>query len=527
MKKWNQKITLFFVLLLSTMIILSSCVKTTSQSSDSSSDTKTTTSETTQAKEEKKEPVTITYMTTEHGSWPITNDTPVLKKIEELIGVRIEFIPLSADSAEQKINTVFASGDMPDCMNLSISQINKYGSKAFVALDDYIENSMPNVKKLADADYRMAIMNLDGHIYGIPLYGINRINRGLVMRGDLLEKYNLEKPKTIADLENVLRVFKQNNPDSIPLGVQPSFRGTLLPVYQPAFGLHFDTTLSIIDGKMVLNATTENYKEMISWLARLYADDLLDQEYIVRSLASWEENIGLQKMLSFTGFFTRSDMLNNTALKDTSAYLTCIPPLEGPNGDKGAPSYSLVNTSYNTAITKSCKNIDAAVKYIDFLFSDEGRILTSWGIEGVHHTVNEKGERQLTDEYKDAISDYAIAAKIGINQQMFPRYWDPEFQYAAAGPQTREAIKFLEGLYIDPLPTLSYTEDTLNEMSEIWATLGTYIEEYTHNVITGKDSISNWDKFQEGIKQYKGDRYIELVNEAYNRYLEKYKEIKK
>lgn len=526
MEKLHQKITLILVLVLSAMIILSGCAQTTGKSSGSSD--KTTTSETTQTQTQtKKEPVTITYMTVEHGSWSITNDTPVLKKIEELIGVRIEFIPLSADSAEQKINTVFASGDMPDCMNLSISKINRYGSKAFIALDDYIENSMPNVKKLADADYRMAIMNLDGHIYGIPLYGINRINKGLVMRGDLLEKYNLEKPKTIAEFENVLRIFKQNDPDSIPLGVQPSFRGTLLPVYQPAFGLHCDTALSIIDGKMVLNATTENYKELISWMAKLYADGLLDQEYIVRSLASWEENIGLQKMLSFTGYLTRSDMLNNTALKDTGAYLTCIPPLEGPNGDKGAPSFSLVNTNYNTAITKSCKNVDAAVKYIDFLFSDEGRILTSWGIEGVHHIVNEKGERELVDEYKAALSDYSVAAKIGINQQMFPRYWDPEFQYAAAGPQTREAMKFLEGLYIDPLPTLSYTEDERNEISEIWATLGTYIEEYTHNVITGKDSIENWNKFQEGIKQYKGDRYIELVNQAYKRYLEKYEELKK
>ena len=517
MKKQYPKIALVLVLVLTALVAMSGCTsKGNTNPATNDSAGKTDDAQT----KEKPKPVTITYMTTEHGSWPLNQDTPVLKKIEETIGVRVEFIPLSSDSAEQKINTVFASGEMPDCMNLGIAKINQYGAKAFVALDEYIENSMPNVKKLADAKYKMSVMNSDDHIYGIPLYGINQIQMGLVLRGDLLEKYNLEKPKTIDDYEKVLRAFKNGDPNCIPVGTQPSFKGTLIPAYSPSFGLH-QARMTIIDGKMVLNAATDNYKELITWLARLYADGLLDQEYVVRSLASWEENIGLKVITGFTGYFARSDMLNNGVLKDSGAYMTCIPPLEGPHGAKGSPAYAKVNTGYNTAVTKSCKNVDAAVKYIDFLFSDEGRILTAWGIEGEHFTKNAKGERELID--KAVYSDFTAAAKIGINQQMFPRYWDPEFQMAAVGPQVREALGFLKGLYVEPLPNLNYSPEALQETSEIWATLETYIDEYTHNVITGKDSISNWDNFQNDIKKYKGDRYMELVNEAYSQYAAKLK----
>lgn len=513
MSKLFAKKSLVLGLVLILLTVMASCGTTEGNTVTNNNSTAKT--ENTQEKET-TEPVTITYMTVEHSNWPITQDTPVLKKIEETIGVKVEFIPLSEDSAEQKINTVFASGEMPDCMNLSIAIINQYGPKAFVALDEYIEDSMPSIKKLADTKYKMSIMNPDGHIYGIPTYGVNQYRYGIVLRGDLLEKYNLEKPKTIDEYEKVLRVFKDGDPNCIPVGTQPSFKGTLIPTYSPSFGLHFDR-MTIIDGKMVLNATTDNYKEMIMWLAKLYADKLLDQEYVVRSSASWEENIGLKVLTGFTGFYLRSDALNNGVLKDSSAYMTCIPPLEGPDGAKGAPSYPIINTSYNTAITKNCKNIDAAVKYINYLFSDEGRILTTWGIEGETFTTNANGEHELID--KSLYTDLAADAKIGINQYIFPRCLDAEWNLKAAGPQLAEAIGFLKGLYVDPLPNLNYTTEALQEKSEIWTTLETYIDEYTHNVITGKDSISNWNNFQEGIKKYKGDRYMELVNEAYTQYL--------
>jgi hypothetical protein len=41
---------------------------------------------------EKTGSVIITYLTAEHGSWPIIQDTPMLKEIKETIGVGVEFI---------------------------------------------------------------------------------------------------------------------------------------------------------------------------------------------------------------------------------------------------------------------------------------------------------------------------------------------------------------------------------------------------------------------------------------------------
>ena len=47
---------------------------------------------------------------------------------------------------------------------------------------------------------------------------------------------------------------------------------------------------------------------------------------------------------------------------------------------------------WGIGITKSCKDPVRAVKFLDWICSDEGQILLNWGIEGVNYYYDENGK---------------------------------------------------------------------------------------------------------------------------------------
>ncbi len=53
---------------------------------------------------------------------------------------------------------------------------------------------------------------------------------------------------------------------------------------------------------------------------------------------------------------------------------------------------------WGIGITKSCKDPVRAVRFLDWICSDEGQILLNWGIEGVNYYYDENGKRCITEE---------------------------------------------------------------------------------------------------------------------------------
>ena len=85
----------------------------------------------------KTEIVVLKYLTPEHPNWPITDDTPILKIIEEKTGVKINYIAVPSANYTEKFNMTMASGELPDLMHNSISVINEYANKkVFIPIDD-------------------------------------------------------------------------------------------------------------------------------------------------------------------------------------------------------------------------------------------------------------------------------------------------------------------------------------------------------------------------------------------------------
>ncbi|REE86549.1 putative aldouronate transport system substrate-binding protein [Paenibacillus taihuensis] len=139
---------------------------------------------------------------------------------EDKLGIKLKYNWTAPNSqAEEKMNLMIASGDLPDFMYVSPQQFEKLVSTG--QLEDMTEEvqdyATKYMKKYLTGDYAGLLDSVtrNGKIYGIP-NGMTYHDQGnmLWIREDDLKKAGLSEPKSVADLDKVLEAFKNNDYDN-------------------------------------------------------------------------------------------------------------------------------------------------------------------------------------------------------------------------------------------------------------------------------------------------------------------------
>ena len=174
-----------------------------------------------------------------------------------------------------------------------------------------------------------------------------------------------------------------------------------------------------------------------------------------------------------------------------------------------------------------------AIKWCDYLYSDEGMVLKSFGVEGDTFTIetDENGEKhytyteKITKDYEE-YGAHSIAAALyhfclpanhpGCNQH--PDYFRGYYPY----PQQSEAIegwnKYVEEAAKYAFPPVSYTGEEATEIANIQSRAKANLDAAIINMIIGKEPIENYDKAIKEAKKAGYDRLIEIHKDAYARY---------
>lgn len=470
------------------------------------------------------EEVTLSYLIYEHTDWPIHDDSPVRQKMFEATNVKIESIVAPATNFDEKFNVAIMGKELPDMMmGKNIDVLNEYGQKgAFIPLEDLIEQYAPNISARLDDRARKMITASDGHIYALPRFGQDRLRTGWLIRKDWLDILGMEIPTTTDEWTEVLRAFKEKDPGNVGDRLVPlmnrSGSSVFLIYTAPTFGLHPENYTKK-DGSYVLNATTDEYKNMVEWYRTLYEEGLFDQEFVTTTSKQWEEAVSAGYVGAFIDFANRSDTFTSVLQQQNpDAEFVVAPPPVGPTGTQGVPSYSDILTTTSVAISKDCKNVEAALAWLDYLYSDDGAWLTSVGIEGLTYTgVDENGAPIWTDEMKDNPNNMAITSKYGIQQQMCPRVLT-EYEFALIqGPRTLEGKKLCEPYYVEPYYPIQYTAEESEQMTNYTTAVTPIINQYTDQFITGVIPMSDWDNFQKELKTLGAEQMGEIFTAAQNR----------
>lgn len=369
----------------------------------------------------------------------------VAKAIREKIGVTVEFEGIMM-SEDEKLNMMFASGDMPDMVNApywggtagSTAIIKKGGIEG--RLID-IKDLVPQYPNIADA-YNIGVIGQkylendidvpenNGARYVLPTEvagddaDIAQWAYGVFVRGDVPETLGID-PTTIKTSEQLYDFmvkardygFKDvNGNDCI---VATTFHnGWSYGDYAQSFAQKKLTSYQLDEsGNVICDKLTDNYIDQNLFIWKLVNEGLLDKECFTTSDDRANEKVG-----NGTALFTCAQYgMTITATKLTGLYdsnpemrYTWVGPLNyqdgsqltqiEPDGRNGSPVIFFPNT---------CSNIDAALTWLDYVNSKEGMKLISYGFEGDTYELNEDGQPRMN---ADLTARYAADSESVISE---------------------------------------------------------------------------------------------------------------
>ncbi len=375
-------------------------------------------------------------VTTLKGMWMYSwwqprawGNEPVTQRITDKTGVRIDFSAPAGDGNE-KASLMLVTGDYPDLMwmdrgavfqqyiqNDALYAIDVLAQK--YGYDDFFGKSIPQV--VADN-----MRSADGHIYGIPNWfdedGSWSSSATVNVRQDLHEILGRPALATIADLHAYLRAvkageFRTDAGKVYPLGLD--WRLEWLPVIANLWGGKIDKSLKYLDeetGKIQFYLRSDAAYESLKWLNTLYHEGLIDPENFSYQLQQRDEAYNTGKFAVIFGYFF--DLWDPNRVLQSQKEGMYYAAVDAPQGTPGVPalmdSYSVLGWNV-AAITKNCKDPEAAMRFFDFYMSEEGQILSFFGIEGETWSMQEGKPILMPGVYEAKIADWdGYGKKTGV-----------------------------------------------------------------------------------------------------------------
>lgn len=491
-----------------------------------------------------KETVTLKLLIGQNASVTDYENNSYTKKIEEYGNVNLDFEVIPSADISTKLNLMMNSGTgLPDVVisGLTPELSATYGASGMlIPLNKYYENSSYYIKQALEKEGKTGekIMNYltspDGNIYTSFTYTPtlqNEFTNVLWIYKPWLDELGMEVPKTLEEYRAVLQAFKDNDlnhngkKDEIPLldYSNQSAVNTLMNTL-----IYFESTsdmLSIKNGKLRYAYTTDEWKQGIKYLADLCQNELFssvsfssDQAQFKSVLANEENRVG-----SFV-------WTTPSAVPASSPRRAEFVPvfLKGEDNLVSA-TYRPAHPGYYFAITKDCKNPEAAFRIADLLCKEDLSIWSGWGQEGVDWEKPAEGDKALFDflGYEPSIKPTlnvgtTHASHWGINLG-YRGYEIPGGLVSSddvARVAKAEAMKTLVNhIPKEVVNLIIFTNEELEEYTEIIVNANNYYLEKTTKFITGYEDVDKeWDKYVAELENNIGlKRALEIAQTAYDR----------
>ena len=568
-KTWRSFLS---VLLVTATLLVTSCSSKPGESSSASSDSSSevTASSVTTADETwdgtypvtwKEGKVKLKYFLQLYSSaYSSAGDLYCWQQAEDLSGVEIEWIhPAAGSNVNDILNLALAGNNLPDIFSTSDSVgggaegLAKMGKLADITdlMDIYAPDYMKFVHEypMMERSYKQS----DGTVraFKITCEDVKLPTDGLGVRYDWLEKLNMDPPTTINDWYVMLKAFKEANLDGVDGEVYPwtsesksiAADSSHHYLFASAWGmrgkgLYLDPDIH----KVTYLTRSNNYKAYVTEMNRWFSEGLIDPEFITSDSKTFHAKI--QNGVSGAAhIFTSGTIGNDTAAakangkEDFWLQGVAYPIADGvtPPSGKGYGWFPETNTfnqplgSNGTVISSDCKNIKAAVAFLNFPYTEKGLELFNYGVEGeTFEWVN--GERIFMDKIlhnpegkspADACIPWC-APVIGGHRPMFAaassqiRFPLPEQKASAEIWRAADnSILINEG-------PLKYNDDDLTKITSILNDIETYRQEMEIKIVMGIEPLSKLDEVIAQVEKMDIQTAIDIRQKAYDEYLAEY-----
>lgn len=346
--------------------------------------------------------------------------------IEEQTGINLEFILYPKDEMMTKIELAMAAGgeDLPDIIlgNFEQSVLVNWAEGGFIIpLTEYYDSlyywgdeTLAYIDNYDIDKVREYITSPDGEIYGVYAMSDNLGNQfngsRLNMYIPWLEELDLDPPTTTDELYNVLKAFKEQDPngngeaDEIPFSCfTGDAQNWMRRFLMTPFVYTQDSLYTVEDGVIDAAFRQEGWREGLIYCNKLYSEGLMDpamftqdQQALTATLSQDPHTIGSYIRIS----------TSNMSGDDPDRYnFWRIEQLTGPDGETRT-SVSPAIPTVTAVVTNQCEHPEAAYMMLDFMNSETCSIATQFGFEGV--TFEEQDTDAVIEKEKEFWATYPI-----------------------------------------------------------------------------------------------------------------------
>ena len=471
--------------------------------------------------------------------------------MEELANVDVTFEVYGSEMLTQLTLAITSGAELPDILinnKLGLDLLYQWAlAGAIIPLNEYVENDAYFIKDAIErtgVNFLPMVTSPDGNLYTLPQYNqslTNEANDKIWVYQAWLDKLNLQAPTNADELYNVLKAFKEQDPngngeaDEIPLIASTNnYEDSWWQAIMNMFIYVPDKAQSVKDGNVFYYAATEEYREGLKYIRKLLDEGLVDPMTFTADKTQVAALVNQE--VPVVGMHMGAANFGTVNTPRIGEYVG-IEPFKNAAGEAVTTFYPSLPVPA-AVITADCENPEAAVTVLDLFYRDDMSIINHWGEEGKHWERAPEGLKasmknmDIDASFKELEAlwgtvqnimwyqngpwarEYAIASgRIIPENPLTTAYGAAQIQYAysAAYPAEDEYI-----------PRFIYTEEESDAVSMTITDLETYIKTARTNFMMnaeGMDIYSDeaWNAYLEQLKVIGMEEVLEVQQAVYDR----------
>ena len=450
-------------------------------------------------------------------------------------GINVSYkISGSASDLDTKLNMAIATEDLPDIMQVTASQFQELSEAGYLAdLTEVFETyASPETKAMYMQDGGIMMQNgyVDGKLVGLALpQGYQDFIPIVSIRSDWLEECGLDAPKTMDELWNIAKTFKEKNVGgncSIGIGMTKNVLDLLTPTIGLLNGYHAYYNVWIEqDGELVNSTIQPEMKEALAALHDKYEEGLIDPEFGTKENAQLMEDVMAGRCgIVVSHYCAPFDLLNAVADGQKWEFFS----VPSADDDPVLAQFSLA-FSGALCVSAACEHPEAMIEMLNIFTKYVAEDPQTYNDNAVRNfayptiTSAISGNNDIHKEYLEFLetgvtpvtttqgyeSTVEAAEKYRLNQDI-----DGYTMWGVFGPEGTE-VQVSKAIENNASMIDAFTGAPTASMIEYSSVLKTLTEQIVTDIICGVKSVDAFDAFVESWKLNGGDAIAAEVNAWY------------
>jgi len=454
-------------------------------------------------------------------------------QLEEKTNVHVDFVDVKDADWVTRISLMFASRNYTDMILRGSLDTEEYGvvQHLLVPLDEYLEEHMPNYfERLSSDPVSDMIPSSDGNSYYIGFLLSQNISTDghFFINHAWLDKLGLPLPTTIDELTDVLRAFRDGDPngnglrDEIPY--QATFDDNNTGIYNAfsAWGIPMNIDFVFIhdDGTIHFAPEEKGFRQGVEWLNLLCREKLLDVACITQGSNLW----GAKVNEGTAGYFSYW-RLSNTVLKpDLAAQFACMLPVAAQGYQTRLTRLSDV-VEFGASLTVQNRDIPASLRWLDAQMETETMLVSQNGPIGDMLRLNDDGRYEVV--YVPETNELYSTVPVICGQFFAPaEYYEsiyvpaPHREEKTAYSKMYDAANVIEKKSYRILTyAMPMTSSESARILQLHTQLKTVIDRTLVDFMTNGVTDESYAAFEQSLKDNGSEEYKAIYQAAYDRYL--------